>query len=132
MEVLCKPQRISPSIHTLITLFSHVGQFHDLGICHLNSISPSNKPGIFVYYSYIQAQLENLGGVILPTLCARSIVRPSNICKKNLFIPLLFIATLSLKISTLFTIFLLIKLAIFIIRTGVSFFLILVFSMNVR
>ena len=32
---------------------------------------PSNKMGIFVYYSYIQAEFENLGGVVLPTLCTR-------------------------------------------------------------
>ena len=47
----------------VITLFNHVGWFHDLAIGQLYSACPSNKPGIFVYYSYIQAELANLGGV---------------------------------------------------------------------
>jgi hypothetical protein len=69
-----------------------------------------------------------LGGVILPALCAWNIVRPENILRKHCssqfnYLKLLLLASLSLKILTLFTIFLLIILALFIIRTGVSYFL---------
>ena len=47
------------------------------GICQLYCVGLSNKQGIFIYYySYIQGELGNLGGVILPTSCARIIVHP--------------------------------------------------------
>ena len=36
-----------------ITLFTHVNQFHDLGICQLYYVGPSSKVGKFIYYSYI-------------------------------------------------------------------------------
>ena len=36
-------------------LFEHVGRFHDLGICQLCIVGPSNKASIFIYNSYIQA-----------------------------------------------------------------------------
>ena len=58
----------------IVTLFSHVARFHDHGICQLYFVGPSNKQRISVYYSYIQAELGNLGGIILPTLCTRMIV----------------------------------------------------------
>ena len=53
-----------------IALFIHVGQFHDPRIYQLYYVDPSNKRGIFVYYSYIQVELGSLGGIIFPTLCA--------------------------------------------------------------
>lgn len=37
--------------HSRLTLFCHVGRFHDLGTCHLCYMGPSNKPWIFFYYS---------------------------------------------------------------------------------
>ena len=59
-----------------VTLFVHVGRFHDLGVCQLYSMSLLNKVGVVFYYSYIHAELEDLGGVILPTWCAWNIVHP--------------------------------------------------------
>ena len=49
-----------------------------------------NKVRISVCYSYIQAKLGNLGGYILSALCVGIIIRPDNICRKHLFIPILF------------------------------------------
>ena len=43
---------------TSITLLSHVGRFHDLGICQFYFVGLSNKVGLFIYHSYIQADLE--------------------------------------------------------------------------
>ena len=44
------------------------GRFHDLGICQSYSMGPSNKLNIFIYYSYIQVEFGNSGGVILLAL----------------------------------------------------------------
>ena len=49
----------------------------------INHVGSSNKMGIFVYYSYIQTKLGNLGGVILPTLCIGIIIHPKNIHGKH-------------------------------------------------
>ena len=68
---------------TFISLFSHVGRFHDPRICQLYSMGPSNKVGIFVDISYVQAKLGILGGVILRALCAWIIVHPNNISTKH-------------------------------------------------
>ena len=60
-----------------ITLFSHVGRFHDLGICQLYYVGPLNKTRVFLYYSCIQVQLGNLGGVMLLALCIGIIIHPN-------------------------------------------------------
>ena len=62
-----------------------------------------------------------------PALCVGINIYPWNIHKENCpsqyyYLKLPLITTLSLKIPTLFTIFLLFKLTLFIIRIGVSFF----------
>ena len=59
----------------LTTLFGHVGQFYDHEICQLYPVY-SNKLIIFGHYSYIQAALGNLGGVILPTYVYRLLFIP--------------------------------------------------------
>ena len=109
----------------LTTLFGHVSQFYDHEICHLYPVY-SNKLIIVGHYSYIQAALGNLSGVILPTLCVWITIHPENIRRKHCsshdyFMKLLLLAALSLKIPTLFIIFLLFKLALFIICTDISF-----------
>ena len=80
-----------PSLKPTLTLkkniVNHVGQFHDPGICQLYSTYPSNKLGIFHYYPYIQAELQNSGGVIFPTRRARSTIHPYNIHKATSFTP---------------------------------------------
>ena len=80
----------------------------------------------FFYYPYIQAELGNLGGVILLALCTGIIFHPMNIHKKHCsFHPkITIIVALSLKIPTLFTIFLLFKPSLIIIRNSLSFFLV--------
>ena len=83
---------------------------------------PSNKMRIFIYHSHIQARFGNLGGILIPTLCSRTIFHPKNI-PQNYSLKLRFTTTLSLNISTLFPRFLLFIPALFIIRTNVSFFL---------
>ena len=70
-------------ILSFITLVNHVGGFHDLGICHLYSVGPSNNLGIFLYYSYIEVEPRNLGGVMLPALCVGVIIHPKNIRMKH-------------------------------------------------
>ena len=66
--------------HINITLFNHVGRFHDLKICQLYFMGPWTKVGIFVYYS-MNIFMLNLGTQVesysLPTLCPRIIVHPS-------------------------------------------------------
>jgi hypothetical protein len=111
-----------------IILFNHVGRFHDLGIWQLYSVGPSNKCKIFFYYVYIQVELRNLGGYILPRHYVHELLFIPWIFTKHYssFIPLLFhkllsIEALSSKILTMFTIFLLFKLAQFIICTNVNF-----------
>ena len=70
-----------------IALFIHLGQVHDPRICQLYFVGPFNKVRIFIYYLYIQAELGNLGRVILLTLCTRIfIVHHKNILWKPLFI----------------------------------------------
>ena len=49
----------------------------------LYSMGPSNKVGIFVDISYVQAKLGILGGVILRALCAWITVHPNNISTKH-------------------------------------------------
>ena len=75
-------------------------------------MAPKNKVRIFLYYSYILAKVVVVGGVILLALCARVIVHPN-----------IFMVELSLKLSTLFTIFLFFIPSLFIVCNGVSFFL---------
>lgn len=70
--------------------------------------------------------LVNLGRDILPTLFTWIIVRLGNIHRKHYSFycsqNILFIIAISLKIPTLFTIFIPFKLALFIIFIGVNFF----------
>ena len=47
------------------------------------SHGPLNKVRVIIYYSYIQVELGNLGGVILLALCAIIIVHPNKIFKKE-------------------------------------------------
>ena len=42
------------------------------------------------YYSYIQVELGNLGGFILPTQCIGGTIHLDNICTKTLFIQVFF------------------------------------------
>ena len=67
-----------------ITFFSHVGRFHHPGICQIFSVGPSTKLGNIHLFSCIQVEFENLGGVVLPTLCARKTVH-SNITLLNFY-----------------------------------------------
>ena len=98
------------TLHKVITLFNHVGWFHDLGICQLYYVAPRNKVRISCSYSYSQAEFGNLGGNIhyaqelmfIPTLLTRNMVF-SQYYSLKIFL----IAILSLKIRTLFTICLL-------------------------
>ena len=88
---------------------------------------PPSIGRISVYFTYNQTKLENLDGVRHPTLCVGIIVHPRNICKKHCSsqyysMKILFIATLSFKIPTLFRIFLLFVLALLMIYNGVSYF----------
>lgn len=70
-----------------------------------------------MYYSYMQVEVINLGGVILLALCAR-IGFPSHECLQEiLFIPILFLDALSLKIPKKFLIFLIYKPTLIIIYT---------------
>ena len=76
-----------------------------------------NKVRIYIYYLYIHVELGNLGGVILLALCAIIIVHPGNVCRKRCSsqyysLNILFMASLTLKIPTLFTIFLIFILAL--------------------
>ena len=73
----------------------------------------SKKVGLFIYYSYIHDELQNLGGVVLLTLCTRIIVHPNIQDIIHLNIIDLFIVELSMKIPTLFIIFLIFLLALF-------------------
>ena len=106
-----------------------MGQFHDLGIYKLCYVPPpQDKLGLFVYYSYIHVELGNLGGVILPVLCARSVIHLMTTRKKHYSsqcysFNILLIATMSLKIPKLFTTFLLFNLTLFFNHIGVNFFL---------
>ena len=49
-----------------ITLFNHVGMFHDFRICQLRYVMPPNKVQIFVYYSYIQVDIWKFGWSYAP------------------------------------------------------------------
>ena len=69
-----------------VTIFSHVGWFHDPRICQLYFVGPSKKLGIFIYYSYIQTKLGNLGEVVLLAPSTRIIVHP-NIIRRNIVHP---------------------------------------------
>ena len=95
---------------------------------YVNYISrvPQTKWETFVYYSYIQVELD-VGGVILPTLCARIIVHPMNFhkkqCSSQCYSLKLLLRALLMKIPALFIIILLFKPAQFIMHTGVNFFL---------
>lgn len=50
--------------------------------------------GIFNFYSYIQAELEILGGVMLPALCEGIVVHPWKYSHDSLFILVLFPRTI--------------------------------------
>ena len=87
-----------------------MGWLHDLELCELYSVGPSNKVGISDYYSYIEVELENSGGIILLALCAGIIVHTGNLCGKMVDTPKLsLIAKLALRVLTLFIIFSLFK-----------------------
>ena len=94
-----------------ITLFNHVIQFQDLGVCQAYFVGPHIKhEHLFIIHTY-RLTLENLGGV-LPVLFIRIFGHPGNIKREHCSscyysLKILFIATLSLKLPTLFTIFLL-------------------------
>ena len=90
---------------------------------YVNFIMWPQQVGVFIYYSYIHVEIGKLGGIMLSRLYAGIIVHPNNIhmkhCAFQYYSPnLLLTSTLSLKIMSLFTIFLL-----FIIRIGVNLFL---------
>ena len=120
--------KVPNNLVTFETLFSHVGRFHDPRICQLYSMGLSNKLGMSIYYSHIQAKLGNLGGVILSALCVGITVHPRYIHMKHYLSPycsfeILLIIERSLEIPTPFTIFLRIKQALFITCNVVSSFL---------
>lgn len=80
-----------------------------------------------IYYSYIQLTLGDLGGVKIPTLFIRIPVHPDTIHRKHCpslyyLLKILFVAALALKVLTIFTLFLLCVLALFIICSNVNFF----------
>jgi len=88
-------------------------------------MGPLIKVRIVIQCSYIHAELGNTGGVILLALCIGITIHPNNSHMKHISsqyysLEKLSIATPSLEMATLFTIFL---LALFIIRTNISFFL---------
>ena len=67
--------------------------------------------GIFSFYSYIQAELGNLGGVMLPALCEGIVVYyPWKYSHDSWFIPVLFpriiinISTIAENTNTIHTI----------------------------
>jgi hypothetical protein len=62
-------------VTTLITFFNDVDRFHDPQICQLYYVGLK----IFVHYSYIQAELKNMGGFVLPTLCVGILAHLRNI-----------------------------------------------------
>ena len=102
------PYKLVGGGYTVHNIIQPVGFVHNLGICQLYSMGPSNKVQIFVYYSYIQVEFGNLCRVVLRALCARNIVHPNIIFmvySSSQYDPLkmLFIATLSLKIPRLFS-----------------------------
>ena len=89
---------------------------------------PPYKVRIFVYNSCIQVELGNFGWSYIPGTMCMNYYYPINIHKKHCssqyysFI-ILFVASLLFQIPTLFTIFLLLKPTLSVIRTGVIFFL---------
>ena len=89
---------------------------------------PTNKVKIFIYYSYVHVKLGNLGGVLLPALCAGIIILYKTIRRKHYFIPILFPKIIINKITIIentnnITIFLLFKPTLFSYCTSVDSFL---------
>ena len=111
-----------------IAFFYHVGWLHDFGICQLYYVGPSNKLETPCILCIHFSRTWKIGwSHTLLTFVHESLFI---ICsQKTMFIPVSFHENsinnyTSLKISTLFTIFLLYKPALFIIHTtGISFFL---------
>ena len=59
----------------IITLFSHVGRFHDVEICQLYYVPPPQKSECYYYYhSYIQVELGYMGGTKVEA--AKSVTPP--------------------------------------------------------
>lgn len=98
-----------------ITLINHVGRFHDPRICQLHYVGSSNKVRIFVQYSYIHANTWEFGWSYIYGIIHMN--RYSSWCYS---LHISFITTLSLKLPTLFTIFI---WALFIICININLFL---------
>lgn len=65
-----------------ITLFNHVSWLHDSRICQLYYVLPLNKVEYMFIIHTFRLAIENLGGVILPTLFINIIV---TLCIMTLF-----------------------------------------------
>jgi hypothetical protein len=101
---------------TLITSVSHVGRFHDLGICHLCYVgSHVQSKDIRVKYHMFRLSLGKLGG-------SHGVIH-----MKSLFIPALFTGTTIHSNIGIDNTDIIIKFVLFIICTGVDFFLIFKF-----
>ena len=126
-----------------------MGWFHDPRICQLSFVGPLNKwdysSTIHIFklnleiwvelYSWYYSQKllfipkkDSHKTLFIPKIFVGNIVHSKNICRRycsshNYSLKSLFITSLSLKILTLFTLFLLFKLALFIICVGISILL---------
>ena len=58
-------------------LCSHVGRFHDPGICQLYFVSPSNKLEMFVHIHIFRLNLGIWVELYSHDLCTRIIVHPN-------------------------------------------------------
>ena len=109
-----------------------------LEYCELYFVGSSNNLWKFVDCSYIHVELGNLGGVILPALHVGNIVRPMSTRKRHCSfhcysLKSVLIDALSMEIPALFTLFKILKLALFIVRISINFFLFSkLFPMKVR
>ena len=102
---------------TIVTLFSHVGRFHHPGICWLYFVGPLNKLGdshfIFIHSSWAWR---------FEWSCT-----PGTMHENLMFTPVLLLVIINndrtIIKKTMFTIFLLFKAPLLVIRTGVIPFL---------
>ena len=67
-----------------ITLFSHVGRFHDLGIYQLYSMGPLQQIKIHLLFIRFKPTLGNLGGVVLLALFKGTILHTGIIVRPNI------------------------------------------------
>ena len=109
-------------LENTITLFNHVGWFHNPIIILYKALNQSTIIHTF------KLTFENLGGVMLPTLFTWNIIHLCHYSHETFFILVLsttnkFIIALSLNIPKIFTIFLLFILALFIVCTCIKIFL---------